>query len=287
MTKSEILNHLYGRFPKSEYALVDEVRDAAGFYANRSIDFMAFGLWPSRGHDVHAMEVKSSRADWLKELKNPKKQESIYQYSDYMWLVTTNTDIVKDISEIPSTWGWIELKNGKCYYKKQAPKNLNKKTWGISFFAAFVKRMTTRMVHEDSLDDIVKTKSENQNRNLLSKLEIAENKAKEYKSALERFEQLSGIKILRGYFSTIDDEKLERIASALKIVIKNESSTDWHYTKLERMKQELEQTAIQINEILASHKPTIDIEVTEPVMKNYQRTGETQIKKIKKRIVHE
>jgi hypothetical protein len=52
---------LYNKFPHGQYALLDEVRDEAGFGASRAIDVLAIGLWPSRGNEVHGIEVKSGR----------------------------------------------------------------------------------------------------------------------------------------------------------------------------------------------------------------------------------
>ena len=44
------------RFPKEEYALLREVRNAAGYNATRSADAIAFNLWPSRGLEINGEE---------------------------------------------------------------------------------------------------------------------------------------------------------------------------------------------------------------------------------------
>ena len=64
------------KYPADQYAMLYEVRDAAGFSAKRSADVMLIGLWPSRGNMVEGMEVKISRSDWLRDLKKPEKAEA-------------------------------------------------------------------------------------------------------------------------------------------------------------------------------------------------------------------
>ena len=80
-TKSIIWELLTKRFPPGQYALLKEVRDAAGFHARNSADGIAMNLWPSRGLELNGLEIKSGRGDWLKEYKNPQKAESILNMS--------------------------------------------------------------------------------------------------------------------------------------------------------------------------------------------------------------
>ena len=67
------------KLPAGEYALMHEVRDAAGSQANRSIDVLAMSLWPSRGLYLTGIELKTDRGDWRRELRNPAKAESVRQ----------------------------------------------------------------------------------------------------------------------------------------------------------------------------------------------------------------
>lgn len=90
----------------SAFAFVTHVRDSAGFDANRTIDAMAMGLWPSRGLIIDAFEVKCSRADWLKELRDPSKAEMFCQRADRFWLVIGDPSIVKE-GELPPGWGLL------------------------------------------------------------------------------------------------------------------------------------------------------------------------------------
>lgn len=121
--------------PKYGWLLCDEVGGSFG----RRVDLIAFNLWHSRGFGIEGFELKASRYDWQQELANPAKaDEGLYRYCDYWWLVTA-PGVVKEIEEIPETWGWIEAKNDRLYTKRKAPK-LDPKPVSRAFMAAMVKR---------------------------------------------------------------------------------------------------------------------------------------------------
>ncbi len=89
-----------------EYALLPQVRNAAGFDASRTFDAVAVSLWPSRGFSIHCYEVKCSRSDWLRELKEPAKAEAAAHHCDRFSIVAADSSIVKD-GELPPTWGLL------------------------------------------------------------------------------------------------------------------------------------------------------------------------------------
>lgn len=153
MNRSELRDILRKRYPTKEYALMEEVRDKAGFDASRSADFMVMNLWPSRGLHLEGIELKSYRSDWLSELKKPEKAEAIFQHCDFFWLLTEN-DTVAKLDEIPTNWGWLLVKNGKIFVQKEAPK-LEPRPLPRSFLAALLKRATdkTGWTHDDDLKE--------------------------------------------------------------------------------------------------------------------------------------
>lgn len=149
----DVFEALRRRYPENEYVLVSEVRDDAGFQASRSCDYMALGLWPSRGLNLHGFELKKSRNDWRKEVKAPAKAETFFRYCDYWWLVTSGKEIVF-IEEIPEPWGWIEITNSKCIVKKEAPKN-TPQAISRGFLASLLKRASDKKgyVREEDIKD--------------------------------------------------------------------------------------------------------------------------------------
>lgn len=91
------------------WAYLEHVRSNAGFTRpgkTRTIDALAVHLWESRGHDVHAYEVKVSRADFRTELSKPEKADTWCAIADYFWIVAPRGIVPKE--ELPASWGLIE-----------------------------------------------------------------------------------------------------------------------------------------------------------------------------------
>jgi len=112
----EMLDLLHTRYSMHvgncpRFVMAEHVRNGAGFDANRSLDAMVLDLWPSAGLAVHGFEVKCSRADWLRELKDPTKAGAFLPHLDYMWLVVSDKAIVKP-GELPEHWGLLAATRG-------------------------------------------------------------------------------------------------------------------------------------------------------------------------------
>jgi hypothetical protein len=197
MAKKSIWELLQKRYPSNEYALMAEVSDAAGFSRSRSADYIAVGLWPSRGLAVNGIELKSFRSDWLSELKNPQKAENIFQYCDYFWLLTTDETIAK-IEEIPPSWGWLCIKGEKVFVKKEAPK-LTPVQLSKHFIVAMLKRACdkNKFVHIDSIEDRIKEAKERGKEENKRALEHTQKELKEYREMVSDFESKSGVRINR------------------------------------------------------------------------------------------
>lgn len=111
LSESDLIERLRVRYTEKSgngdaWAFIPKVRSAAAFDARRTIDAYAMGLWPSRGLPLIAFEIKSSRADWQRELKNPAKAEEFFELADYFYLVVGDKDIVRP-GELPETWGLL------------------------------------------------------------------------------------------------------------------------------------------------------------------------------------
>lgn len=71
----------------------------------RRADAIHIGTWASRGGgEIDVCEIKTQRADWLRELRDPGKAEAWWPYSSRFWLVVPNTDVARP-DEIPEGWG--------------------------------------------------------------------------------------------------------------------------------------------------------------------------------------
>ena len=183
------------RFCAPEWALMEEVAPQTGG-GTRYADAVAVNLWQSRGHAIHGFEIKVSRGDWLKELKEPEKAESVFQYCDY-WHIVAPKGIIKD-GELPPTWGYFELRESGLVQAKAGPK-LEPKPIGRAFFASLMRRGYEQidaiaeskqrravMAARQEIEDRVKKEVEQRTRHF-----------KELTDTIAKFEQETGLKIDR------------------------------------------------------------------------------------------
>lgn len=105
MTADDIFEAIRNEHPADAWAVLPQLRDGTGWRAGRTADAVAMSLWPSRGLGLHGFEIKVSRGDWLRELKQPAKAESIFTYCDRWWVVIPSAGNIIGDGEIPPTWG--------------------------------------------------------------------------------------------------------------------------------------------------------------------------------------
>jgi hypothetical protein len=136
---------------KGAWVYLTEVRNATGYKANSAVDALALSLWPSRGIELHGHEIKVSRSDWLKELKDVHKSQPVQRYCDRWWLVVADPEIVQP-GELPPMWGFMAVKGGRLVAVKEAPK-LDREPWDPTFVAAvfrgFMKDIDRGWVRKD------------------------------------------------------------------------------------------------------------------------------------------
>jgi len=204
MSTPQLREALRKRYAMPEWVLMEEVRDAAGFESNRSADGIAMSMWPSRGLEINGFEIKASRSDWLRELKDPAKAESIAAYCDRWWIVAV-PNIVK-LEELPVGWGLLELKpNGSLTETKKAPSRDNVKPLNRTFVAAMMRRvgqideLAVRIKVEQTMAASEKQRQEWANR----EIENRTKRAKEMMDRLGKIKESTGIDLTSYSF---DDE---------------------------------------------------------------------------------
>lgn len=209
-TTAAINTALRKRFCAPAWSLLFNVSDATGFNGSRYADAIAMSLWPSRGLELHGIEVKASRADWQRELSNPKKAEEIAAYCDHWWLVSNKLAAKED--EIPPAWGWIEFDDGKLTTRKQSTKT-EAKPMTREFLAALLRRAGE--ADEALVKAAIEAEREERERDFNKRVEReVSHKTYEHKAlreSVEKFEAASGVKI--------DDWGGEKIGGAVKAVM--------------------------------------------------------------------
>jgi hypothetical protein len=145
ITTGEIMVAMRERYCAPEFAFFEEVGDS-GSSSRVYADGVAMNMWASRGYALTGFEVKASRSDWLRELKQPEKAEPIITKCDFWYLVAPD-DVYKP-DEVPVSWGIISFKDGQLREKRKAPKLEPK-----PITRAFVSQMFRRS-HEKEERDI-------------------------------------------------------------------------------------------------------------------------------------
>lgn len=213
--KPHVYEILRKHFPEKEYALMHEVRDAAGFGASRSADYMAMNLWPSRGLSLHGLEQKASRSDWMNELKKPEKADAIFKYCDFWWLFTTQEGVAK-LEEIPQSWGWIEIRNGKIKVLKDAPK-LNPCVMDRSFLACILKRAVSKdgFILESSIEERIRIAKETAESKRTYHHKQLEEEVKKIRADIAKFKEFTGIDITSDRWNR---PNIEQIGEAVNFI---------------------------------------------------------------------
>ncbi len=119
MVYEQLIAALAARYEHPRYAFFTEVGNAVGFPSSR-IDALAMAMWHSLGLEIHGFEIKMSRGDWLREKKQPFKNEDLFLYCDRWWLVLGEKNLIKD-DELPKTWGLLVPRGKSLVVAVKAP----------------------------------------------------------------------------------------------------------------------------------------------------------------------
>lgn len=144
-TTAEVNQMLWNKYTeKGEYVFLFDVPNVVGARQERRCDGIAVGMWGSTGRLIHGFEVKTSRSDWLREVKDVSKADHFIEQCDRWWLVTGDISIAKP-AEIPDAWGWMSAtKTGLRIQKPAKPlpqhDTLMKRDWAF----ALIRRAADR-----------------------------------------------------------------------------------------------------------------------------------------------
>lgn len=224
------------------FAFLQNVRNGTGYRVREGYaDAISMELTPSRGLKLNGYELKVSRNDWLKELKNPQKADFFYQHCDRWFLVVGDKDIVKD-GELPDTWGLIAPRGNGLAVVKAAPLNEEVKVVDRLFLASLIRSAIRAAAKPGELrkareEGYASGKDEQTRRN-----EYGERELKEAKEAIRKFEQESGVSITAWY----QGGKPEEVGAALKVVLAGDKDAD-------RILQRLSGLGRDVDEVLEKY----------------------------------
>lgn len=211
------------------WALIEQVGDATGFSVRRHLDIVAMGLWPSRGMEVHGIEVKVDRQDFLKEIAQPAKAEAVASKCD-RFFIAAPAGLVKaeQLHALAPAWGLYEVNEApsgkRTVTVALGAEKLDPKPLDRMFIAAVLRRI--RPASEELRSELEKTlraeiTAEN-DRKIETEVVRRGYRANEVLEAVAKFTETTGINILSdGYGGD-----REKIAKAVKFLVQEQDR--WH-----------------------------------------------------------
>lgn len=199
MTSNDLHSALRNTYPAPNFMYLKEARDATGFDCHRTADAIAIGMYRSCGQLIHGFELKVSRTDWLKELSNAAKAESLMRYCHRWSLIVPDTTIVKD-GELPPTWGlgvWSQTRKNALPKIKWIvrPPELLPLPMSMVFFTAMIYAATK--IDADTHEKQMKMEYERGRQNAKDAIDREHGREAHRKltAAVDAFEKSAGIHI--------------------------------------------------------------------------------------------
>jgi hypothetical protein len=200
LTEAELTVLLRERFAAPEYAFIPQVRNGTGYSrrTTRTADALAMSLWPSRGLELLGFELKSDRADWLREKGDPEKAEEIGKFCDRWWMVTGAPHVVQQDDLFPPTWGLMVAENGKLRVVREAPK-LEAAPLDRSQLAAILRRAAECVVPKAEITAAIQRAEERAKEDIEEMVKMRTNALQRahdnLKAKVDEFEQRSGLSL--------------------------------------------------------------------------------------------
>lgn len=215
---SDIHAGMKAKWCAPEWAIMWEVGEATGTLAGRYADAVMMSLWPSRGLELHGVEVKVSRSDWKREAADPRKAEAVGKFCDRWW-VHTSPGIIQDLSEVPPAWGLREF-DGKAWRTLREAGKTEAAPITRPFLAAMLRR-ADGIIEQQIRDGIEKRREgesqreEERRQRYLKDVEEAADRCLigKLREKLEKFEAAFGKGILDNWH--VDPIRLGSIARGL------------------------------------------------------------------------
>lgn len=251
-TEDQMLSLLAARYRGESgngpaWAFVPKVRNAAGFNATRTIDAIAMSLWPSRGLEIHGHEIKCSRSDWLREMRDPAKAEAFTDQCDRWWLVVADKTIVKE-GELPPTWGLMVAQARGLVVTTQAPllPPTDSEWMPKTFLAALLRSAArTHSVTPEEIEEAITTARTRWDAQHEENIERWRESRDSLRDRIRSFEEASGLS-LASWRDVGDDGEAARIGTAVRLVLDGEVNVERYENRMrnlagtaERLAQEL------------------------------------------------
>lgn len=200
---------LRAKYDRQQYALLFDVPDTVSLAQKRRIDAVSFGLWASGGQEIQGFELKISRADWLRELKQVDKADPFIELCDRFWLVTADSKIAK-LEEIPACWGWLSATRSGLRVQRPAQKLPG--CGGVvprGFLLGVMRKLQDDLLSSPDvqavIDERVKLVQQRQDANVQYATKNLQRERDEAVKVVKEFQEKSGIDLLHWRYGNVAD----------------------------------------------------------------------------------
>lgn len=243
----DIRQAILKRFAAPEYAVMFEVGDATGARHSRFADAVIMSLWPSRGLELHGVEIKVNAADWRREAADPRKAETIGAYCDRWW-VFTSPGVIKDSSEVPPAWGWREFDGANWITKREAEKTTAKPI-DRTFLAALLRRSDEerRTSVYQAAQEMIEADRAAFEKRVDAEAERRTRERKYAREALTAFEEASGLNLSKEWGGTGTPKE---VGALVKVILESGIANSWQ--GLERLLKNTRDVADELERAMAA-----------------------------------
>ena len=99
----------------SRWVTAEEVPVKTGG-GSRRLDFVAMECWESRGHALWGFEVKVSKADLGREIRDPSKHTCFFECLDYSSIAAPEE--IVDVNKVPEAWGIAVVRDNEIRWRR-------------------------------------------------------------------------------------------------------------------------------------------------------------------------
>lgn len=221
MSAPNLMEMIRRRHDGPAWIVIDEVGNGTGSHVSRHADAVALGIWPSQGYEIHGYEIKVSRSDVQKELRDPSKADAVGKFCDYWWLAIADEKLIDGLT-IPPTWGILVPKARVLRAIRKAPKRTDVTPINRSFFAALTRRVVAGWVPRSTHEAVKNASKEEVRKELLEERrwdkETAERELNQLRDQVARFQEASGVELGQPWDA-------DKIGAAVKAVLRAQEMT--------------------------------------------------------------
>jgi hypothetical protein len=255
---------LLKRYGDYNWLCMPELRFGTGHSFSNAIDLFVISKYAKHGYGYSiAFEIKTSRQDFMNEIKNPDKR-GIFVDNSHQFYFVTPIGLLRE-TEIPDECGLMEI-GKRITIKKIAPQRKLKgytpclvasilsvgkvgyDTPDTRLFKYIGKEMT-----EKDLEDLIKKKTftteESLKRDAFDryKKEFTEKNESNYRSLVEEISKLLDITYTDGYSGSHEVYSNDRIISTIERLIERADKINFTRSELASMKTEINDIVEQID----------------------------------------